>query len=67
MPDFSIQNMPKKEYVQEQIWLTALSSYYFTVFFIYSLISFTTNVVMEKEKKIKEAMRMMGMYDSAFW
>jgi hypothetical protein len=53
--------MPKNEFVEEQIWLTALSSYYFTVFFIYSLISFTTNVVMEKEKKIKEAMRMMGI------
>ena len=67
MPSFQVENMPKKEYVEEQMWLTALSAYYFTIFFIYSLISFTTNVVMEKEKKIKEAMRMMGMYDSAFW
>jgi hypothetical protein len=58
--------MPKNEFVEEQIWLTALSSYYFTVFFIYSLISFTTNVVMEKEKKIKEAMRMMGKHFFTF-
>lgn len=59
--------MPKKVYVNEQPIFTAVSSIYFTLFFINSLVTFVTNVVSEKEKKIKEVMRMMGMYDTAFW
>lgn len=67
IPNFKIQNMPKGSYVVEQPIFTAITSYYFTLFFINSLITFVTNIVAEKEKKIKEVMRMMGMYDSAFW
>jgi GTP cyclohydrolase III len=67
MAKFKIQNMPKKLFVKEQAIFTAISSYYFTLFFMNSLITFVTNVVAEKEKKIKEVMRMMGMYDLAFW
>lgn len=61
-----VQNMPKDSFVKEQV-ITGISSYYFTIFYMYSLITFVTNIVAEKEKKIKEVMRMMGMYDSAFW
>lgn len=66
-PDFQVQNMPKDPYVQEQAIFTAFTSYYFTLFFVNSLVTFVTNIVSEKEKKIKEVMRIMGMYDSAFW
>jgi ATP-binding cassette subfamily A (ABC1) protein 5 len=66
-PGFKIQLMPKTAYVQEIPLFTAITSYYFTLFFINSLVTFVVNVVSEKEKKIKEIMRMMGMYDSAFW
>lgn len=59
--------MPKDSYVLEQAIFTAITSYYFTLFFINSLVTFVTNIVAEKEKKIKEIMRIMGMYDSAFW
>jgi hypothetical protein len=59
--------MPKKEFLNEQAITTGFSSFYFTLLFLHSLITFVTNVVAEKEKAIKEVMRMMGMYDSAFW
>lgn len=59
--------MPKGSYVDEAAIVTGLTSYYLTIFFINSLITFVVNVVSEKEKKIKEVMRIMGMYDSAFW
>nr|QUF59433.1 ATP-binding cassette transporter Abca5 [Brachionus angularis] len=62
-----IQNMDKESYVKEQVILTGISSFYFTLFYMYSLITFVTNVVDEKEKRLKETMRMMGMLDSAFW
>lgn len=45
--------MPKADYVNEQTAMTALSSYYFTLIYITSLATFVTNVVSEKEKKIK--------------
>jgi hypothetical protein len=59
--------MPKKEYIEEASWSTLIGSLYFTYLYMSALITFITNIVAEKEKKIKETMRMMGMYDSAFW
>jgi hypothetical protein len=59
--------MPKAEYLNEQITLTGTASFYFTIMYVTSLVTFVTNVVSEKEKKIKELMRMMGMRDTAFW
>jgi hypothetical protein len=67
MPLFKIQNVPKKSYLQEQPIVTGVSSYYFTLFFQQSLNILVTKIVAEKENKIKENMRIMGMYDAAFW
>lgn len=68
LPDhLMIQNMPKKEAIIEQTIFTGVASYYFTLFFINSLITFVTNLVAEKENKTKEVNKMMGMYDSTFW
>ena len=67
MPIFKVQNVPKKSYLQEQPVVTGVSSYYFTLFFQQSLNILVTKIVAEKENKIKENMRIMGMYDTAFW
>ncbi len=67
MPKYKVQNMPKKPFVKIDPIFTAISSYYFTIFFQQSLNILVTMVVSEKEKKIKENMRIMGMYDTAFW
>ena len=53
--------MPKEAYTDEVAFLTGISSFYFTLIYITSLVTFVTNVVSEKEKKIKEVMRIMGM------
>ena len=58
--------MPKSEYAAEQIALM-LASYYLTIMYVGSFVTFVTSIVTEKEKKIKETMRMMGMSDAAFW
>ena len=59
--------MPKKEFVKEETILTGFASYYFTLIFSYSLITFVINIVSEKEKNLKELMRIMGMNKIAFW
>jgi ATP-binding cassette, subfamily A (ABC1), member 5 len=62
-----VQNMPKNSAIQEQQIVTGISSYYFTLFFINSLVTFVTNLVHEKENKSREMNKIMGMYDSVFW
>jgi hypothetical protein len=62
-----VQNMPKNEYIKEDAIYTGVTAFYSTILYMNSLIIFVSNVVIEKEKKIKEMMRIMGMYDSAFW
>jgi hypothetical protein len=59
--------MPKNEFIKEEPIFTGVTAYLFTILYMSSLIIFVTNVVSEKEKKIKETMRIMGMRDSAFW
>ena len=59
--------MPKGSYVSPNTLINTIASLFFALLFISSLVTFVTNVVAEKEKKIKEVMRMMGMVDSAFW
>nr|APD26543.1 ATP-binding cassette transporter subfamily A member 5 X2 protein [Brachionus koreanus] len=66
-PNFKVKLMAKGKYSQEVNTLTGLSSYYFTLLYAYSLTSFVINIVAEKEKKIKEQMKMMGMLVSTFW
>jgi ATP-binding cassette, subfamily A (ABC1), member 5 len=65
--NYQAQNMPKNEFIQENFLFTAITSYYFNLLYIKSLITFVINVVSEKEKKMKESMRMMGLSDLAFW
>ncbi|KAK6171363.1 hypothetical protein SNE40_019569 [Patella caerulea] len=67
MPDVSVQLMPKGPFTSDISIIQTLASIYFV--FAYSLfINFlTTNIVAEKEKKIREGMKMMGLKDVVFW
>ena len=67
MPKFSIQNMPKHSHIHDKNMFAGIASYYFSLFFVTSLMTFTTNIVAEREKNIKHLMKTMGMYESAFW
>ncbi|CAF0971462.1 unnamed protein product, partial [Brachionus calyciflorus] len=66
-PKIKIQNMPKNSFVKEQTIFDGIKAYYFTLLYVYSLTTFVINIVAEKEKKIKELMKMMGLKDSIFW
>lgn len=59
--------MDKPSTIIDQTIFSGVSSYYFTLFYINSLIVFVTNLVAEKENKAKEVNKIMGMYDSTFW
>lgn len=62
------RTMPKTETIIENASiLSEIAAYYFTMFFVNSLITFVTNLVSEKENKTKEINKIMGMYDSTFW
>ncbi|OWF36066.1 ATP-binding cassette sub-family A member 5 [Mizuhopecten yessoensis] len=59
--------MPKPSYTPDTSYLQTISSIYFVIAYSPFVSYLTTNLVAEKEKKIKESMKMMGMRDSAFW
>ena len=66
-PGISVQMLPKPLFQPDSNYIQVISSIYFVI--AYSpLISFlAVNLVAEKEKKIKEGMRMMGLKSSVFW
>ena len=66
-PGISVQMLPKPQFQPDSNYIQVISSIYFVI--AYSpLISFlAVNLVAEKEKKIKEGMRMMGLKSSVFW
>ncbi|KAK3578304.1 hypothetical protein CHS0354_004209 [Potamilus streckersoni] len=67
VPNVSIQMMPKPAFVPDASYIQILSSIYFVIAYSPLVNFLTVRLVSEKEKKIKEGMRMMGMRDSAFW
>ncbi len=67
MPHLSIQQMPKSEWTPDVSYLQTISSIYFVYAYSFFVMFLTILLVYEKEKKIKEGMRMMGMRDSAYW
>ena len=66
-PNISVKMLPKGTFQPDSTYIQIISAVYFVI--AYSpLISFlTVNLVAEKEKKIKEGMRMMGLKSSVFW
>ena len=67
MPQLSVQMLPRPEFKPNTIVLQIMSSIYFVLAYSPFIAFLSVNLVTEKQKKIKEAMRMMGMRDSAFW
>ena len=66
-PNISVQMLPKPSFQPDSSYIQVISAVYFVI--AYSpLISFLcVNLVAEKEKKIKEGMKMMGLKSSVFW
>lgn len=58
---------PKTIYTPDTSYIQILSAIYFVIAYSPFINFLVVNLVTEKEKKIKEGMRMMGLRDSAFW
>ena len=67
LPSLFVQLYPKDSFTPDFSFLQTLSAIYFVIAYSPFVNYLTTAVVAEKEKKIREAMRMMGLRDSAFW
>ena len=63
----SVQMLPKPAFLQDTSYLQTLSSIYFVIAFTPLINVMTVLIVTEKEKKIKEGMKMMGLRSSVFW
>ena len=66
-PEVSIQMMPKPGFIPDTSYIQILSSLYFIIAYSPFINFLTVNLVAEKEKRIKEGMKMMGLRDAAFW
>ena len=67
LPDVSVQMYPKGEWSPDLVAFQAIVSIYFVFAYSFFVNFLVVNLVAEKETKIKEGMRMMGMRDAAFW
>lgn len=67
LDDVNVQMMPKPGYIPDTSYIQIMSSIYFIIAYSPFINFLTVNLVAEKEKKIKESMKMMGLSDSAFW
>ena len=65
--NLNVQLMPKGAYTADFTTIQLLASLYLVLAFSPYVGILAAYIVYEKEKKIKEGMRMMGMRDSAFW
>ena len=59
--------MPTFGYLSNIEVLQILSGLYYVMAYSPFISFLTVSLVTEKEKKVKEAMRMMGLRDSVFW
>eukprot|EP00058_Branchiostoma_floridae_P016823 XP_002602311.1 hypothetical protein BRAFLDRAFT_127318 [Branchiostoma floridae] len=66
LPNYQVEMMPKPSYSGGYPF-GIISSIYFVLAFTPFVGILTTNLVSEKEKKIKEAMKIMGLNGMAFW
>lgn len=66
-PGISVQMLPKPEFQPDSNYIQVISSIYFVIAYSPIISFLATNLVAEKEKKIKEGMRMMGLKSSVFW
>ncbi|XP_060574789.1 cholesterol transporter ABCA5-like isoform X2 [Ruditapes philippinarum] len=66
-PEVSVRMMPKPSFIPDTSYIQILASLYFIIAYSPFINFLTVNLVAEKEKKIKEGMKMMGLRDAAFW
>ncbi len=59
--------MPKRSYTTDFEVIQILAAMYMVLAFSPYVAMLCAFIVYEKEKKIKEGMRMMGMREAAFW
>lgn len=67
VPDILVQMLPKSAFLQDTTYIQIISSMYFVIAYSPLITMLTVALVTEKEKKIKEGMRMMGLRSSVFW
>ena len=68
MPDFWVRMMPKAALFKlSSNFPRILSVLYYVLMYAVFIGVLLSNLVYEKEKKIKESMLMMGMSNGAFW
>lgn len=59
--------MPKHSHMHDTNMFSGIASYYFSLFFLTGLMTLTSDIVKEKEKRIENLMKILGMDKSAFW
>ncbi|XP_041378992.1 cholesterol transporter ABCA5-like isoform X2 [Gigantopelta aegis] len=66
-PMVSVQLMPKDKYTESLDSIQIGSAIYFVLAYSFFINFLCVNLVAEKEKKIREGMKMMGLRDSVWW
>ncbi|XP_041364325.1 cholesterol transporter ABCA5-like [Gigantopelta aegis] len=67
MPEVSVQLMPKAKFTESLESIQIGSAIYFVLAYSFFINFLCVNLVAEKEKKIREGMKMMGLRDSVWW
>ncbi|XP_041362811.1 ABC transporter A family member 1-like isoform X2 [Gigantopelta aegis] len=67
MPNVSVQLMPKDKFTQSLESIQIGSAIYFVFAYCFFINFLCVDLVAEKERKIREGMKMMGLRDSVWW
>lgn len=67
LQDVLIQMLPKPAYLRDNSYIQIMSAMYYVLAFLPLVAFFVAALVAEKQKKIKEGMKMMGLKASVFW
>ncbi|KAH3769106.1 hypothetical protein DPMN_170353 [Dreissena polymorpha] len=65
--EVAVQMLPKPAFQTDTNYIQVISSMYFVLAYLPLISYFTVALVAEKEKKITEGMKMMGLKSSVFW
>jgi len=67
LQEVKVQMLPKSAFKGSFSYIQIISSMYYVLAFIPLVAFFVSALVTEKQKKIKEGMKMMGLKNSVFW
>ncbi|KAL4218252.1 ATP-binding cassette sub- A member 5 [Mactra antiquata] len=67
VPDVFVEMFPKPAFLQDSSYIQIISSMYFVIAYSPFISVLMALIVTEKEKKIKEGMKMMGLRSSVYW